>query len=112
MQKSQHCAGTQLSVLDTAVMIMGLIWHSPMPPICWLFAGLKQESGQISSYSKHEQFAIPHLGFNVHFREIAPVENDKEGKREHLLEITNYLEQAARSTGKDVHCEDSLLTHV
>ena len=68
--------------------------------------------GRFLSYSKHEQFAIPHLGFNVHFKEIAPVEKDKKGEREHLLEITDYLEQAARRASKDVQCEGSQLTHV
>lgn len=48
----------------------------------------------------------------MHFRETSPVENGKEGRRAHLLETTNYLEQAERRAGEDVQSEDSQLIYV
>lgn len=53
---------------------------------------IRARVGGFPSCSKQEQFVIPHLGFNVCFREIAPVENDKKEEREHLLLILMFEE--------------------
>lgn len=92
---------------------MDLTGHSPVPPVCWLFAGLDPETGRFPSSSKHQKCAVPHVGFNVHFIEIAPVENVKDGEeREAPGDIINNLEQAERRAGEDVQSEGSQLTHM
>lgn len=58
MCKSLGTVWTWPSGLDSAVLILGRSWDSPAPPVCWQFAGQKQDSGRFPAQSEKEQCAF------------------------------------------------------